>query len=204
MRPWDTLENEWKKATLKFIQIRIRWKYKHIFCEKWMKNIPSMSRNSKKKSKFFLTLTAAPVCMENSFSIAFRDVFNALCKLSGGKLNAGNWKPAAAAACNECNKAAECSWALRRSSATDVVRGSFDPDGDTLLVVFNAERLALSDEIDEAAVDVIGQHEHNPAKPTADWKIWFVIFFECQIGETKMIYRFLYESRFFFPINQSN
>lgn len=85
---------------------------------------------------------------------------------------------------------------MRRSSATDVVRGSFGPDGDTLLVVFNAERLALNDEIDEAAVDVIGQHEHNPAKPRAIGKfdLLFFDFFECQIGETKMIYRFLYES----------
>lgn len=124
--------------------------------------------------------------MENSFSIAFREVFNALCKLSGGKLNAGNWKPAAAAACNECNNAAECSWALRRSSATDVVRGSLEPDGDTLLAEFNAdERLALNDEIDEAVVDVIGQHEHKPGKPIAkpgtigsiDLLLFNVIFF---------------------------
>lgn len=80
-------------------------------------------------------------------------------------MNAGKEKPAAAAACNDCNNAAECSCALRRSSATDVVRGSCDAV-DKLLAAFNAdERLALNDEIDDAVVDVIGQHEHNPGNP---------------------------------------
>lgn len=55
---------------------------------------------------------------------------------------------------------------MRRSSATDDVRGSFDATVDTVLAVFSAdERLALNDEIDEAVVDVIGQHEHKPGKP---------------------------------------
>lgn len=90
----------------------------------------------------------------------------ALCKLSGGKLNAGNEKPAAAAACNDCNNAAECSCALRRNSATDVVRGSCDDTVDTLFAfVIAVERLALNDEIDDAADDVIGQHEHKPGNP---------------------------------------
>lgn len=113
-----------------------------------------------------LYFTVAPGCIENSFNIAFRDEVNALCKLSGGKLNAGNEKPAAAAACNDCNNAAECSCALRRSSATDVVRGSFDAPVDIQLAVFNAdERLALNDEIDDAVDDEIGQHEHKPGNP---------------------------------------
>ena len=48
-------------------------------------------------------------------------------KESGGKCRPGNAKPAAAAACRDCNKAAECSWALRLSSATDEERGSQFP-----------------------------------------------------------------------------
>lgn len=43
---------------------------------------------------------------------------------SGGRWRPGNAKPAAAAACKDCNKAAECSWALRRNSATEDERGS--------------------------------------------------------------------------------
>lgn len=92
--------------------------------------------------------------------------FRVLLKFNGGK-NAGNEKPAAAAACNDCKSAAECSWALRRSSATDVVRGSFDVDADETLTFVNAdERFVLNDEIDGVVDDVIvGQHEHKPGNP---------------------------------------
>lgn len=100
-------------------------------------------------------------------------MLSALCKLSGGKLNAGNEKPAAAAACKLCNKAAECSCALRRSSATEVVRGSLGDVHDVAafvivdrLDVADVERLALSDDEIDAADDVIvGQHEHKPGNP---------------------------------------
>lgn len=94
-------------------------------------------------------------------------MLSALCNVNGGKLNAGNEKPAAAAACNDCNKAAECSWALRLNSATDVVRGSPTDAVDTLPAFDIAvERLALNDEIDDVADDVIvGQHEHKPGNP---------------------------------------
>lgn len=95
------------------------------------------------------------------FSIDLR----AWLKLSGGK-NAGNENPAAAAACNDCKRAAECSCALRRSSATDVVRGSFDDD--VLTLVFG-ERFALNDEIDDVVAEVIvGQHEHKPGNPVCN------------------------------------
>lgn len=90
-----------------------------------------------------------------------------LLKFNGGK-NAGNENPAAAAACNDCRRAAECSWALRRNSATDVVRGSLvDDDAVETLTFVNAdERVALREEIDDAVVDVIvGQHEHKPGNP---------------------------------------
>lgn len=73
---------------------------------------------------------------------------------SGEKCKAGNEKPAAAAACNDCNSAAECSWALRRSSATELDRGSAVAD--------------VGDSDDDADDDVvggfIGQHEHKPGK----------------------------------------
>lgn len=102
-----------------------------------------------------------------SVIIDFLELVSALCNVSGGKLNAGNENPAAAAACKDCISAAECSWALRRNSATDVVRGSFDDDVDTLLAfVIVVERLAVNDGIDDVADDVIvGQHEHNPGNP---------------------------------------
>lgn len=108
-------------------------------------------------------------CSEKSFIIDFRELVSALCKVSGGKLNAGNEKPAAAAACNDCNKAAECSCALRRNSATDVVRGSLADAVDTLLAfVIVVARLAVNDEIDDVADDVIvGQHEHKPGNPVS-------------------------------------
>lgn len=98
---------------------------------------------------------------KHGFNIDFR----ALVKFNGGK-NAGNENPAAAAACNDCKSAAECSWALRRNSATDVVRGSFADDVDTLTFVIAGERFALNDEIDDVVDDVIvGQHEHKPGNP---------------------------------------
>lgn len=110
-------------------------------------------------------------------NIVFRLPASALCRLSGGKLNAGNEKPAAAAACSDCNKAAECSWALRRNSATDVVRGS-DDDGDPDVVANGGDRFDVmpvdevvrfeaNDEIDAAAdADdvIVGQQEQRPGK----------------------------------------
>lgn len=72
---------------------------------------------------------------------------------SGEKCNAGNEKPAAAAACNDCSSAAECSWALRRSSATELERGSVVADvGDS------------DDDADDVVGGLIGQHEHKPGK----------------------------------------
>lgn len=121
-------------------------------------------------------------------SIVFRLLANALCRLSGGKLNAGNENPAAAAACSECNNAAECSWALRRNSATDVVRGSVDdeddgePDavangGDKFVEMLDEElvRFVDNDEIDDATVEavvMVGQHEHKPGKAKGKKKTW--------------------------------
>lgn len=91
----------------------------------------------------------------------------ALLKFNGGK-NAGNENPAAAAACSDCKSAAECSWAFRRNSATDVVRGSFvDDDVTPAALVIIGERFVHNDEIDDVVDDVIvGQHEHRPGKPT--------------------------------------
>lgn len=90
----------------------------------------------------------------------------ALLKFIGGK-KAGNENPAAAAACSDCRSAAECSWALRRSSATDVVRGSFADDVVTpAALVIIGERFVHNDEIDDVVDDVIvGQHEHKPGNP---------------------------------------
>lgn len=110
-------------------------------------------------------------------NIVFRLLANALCRLNGGKLNAGNEKPAAAAACSDCNNAAECSWALRRNSATDVVRGS-DDDGDPEAETNGGDRFDVmpdeevvrfeaKEEIDATAdADdvIVGQQEHRPGK----------------------------------------
>lgn len=125
-------------------------------------------------------------------NIVFRLLANAVCRLNGGKLNAGNEKPAAAAACNDWNNAAECSWALRRNSATDVVRGSVvdddddgDPDdvangGDKFVEMPDDElvRFVDNEEIDataEADEVIVGQQEHRPGK--ANKKNWMLIFF---------------------------
>lgn len=119
---------------------------------------------------------ASVVAIEKSFAIAFLPLFRALWRAKGGRLKAGNENPAAAAACKDCNNAAECSWAFLRSSATDVVLGSeLDVDklgkvGDPEDVVRESVILAaaldiVNDEIAEAAeeVDVIeGQHVHRP------------------------------------------
>lgn len=75
----------------------------------------------------------------------------ALCKESGGKCSAGNENPAAAAACSDCNRAAECSCAFRRNSATELDLGS-----DVLL-----ELVGDRDDADDVG-GFIGQHEHNP------------------------------------------
>lgn len=89
-------------------------------------------------------------------------------KFNGGNENAGNENPAAAAACSDCKSAAECSWAFRRNSATDVVRGSFADDVVTpAALVIIGERFVHNDEIDDVVDDVIvGQHEHRPGNPT--------------------------------------
>lgn len=99
-----------------------------------------------------------------SLIIDFLELVSALCNVSGGKLNAGNEKPAAAAACNDCNSAAECSWALRRNSATDVVRGSLTDDADEMVPVFAivVARFPLIDAVDDV---IVGQHEHRPGNP---------------------------------------
>lgn len=114
-----------------------------------------------------LLLVNAALDTKAGFNIDFRE----LLKLSGGK-NAGNENPAAAAACNDCKRAAECSWALRRNSATDVVRGSFADD----VVTLAGERFALNDDIDDVVDDVIvGQHEHKPGNP--EYNHIFIEFF---------------------------
>lgn len=98
-------------------------------------------------------------------SPGFNMDLRAVLKFNGGK-NAGNENPAAAAACSDCKSAAECSWALRRNSATDVVRGSFADDVGTQTFANADERFALNDEIDDVDDDVIvGQHEHKPGNP---------------------------------------
>lgn len=77
--------------------------------------------------------------------------FVALWSDNGEKCNAGNEKPAAAAACNDCSSAAECSCALRRSSATELERGSVVADvGDS------------DDDADDVVGGLMGQHEHKP------------------------------------------
>lgn len=79
--------------------------------------------------------------------------FDALWSDNGEKCNAGNEKPAAAAACNDCSSAAECSWALRRSSATELERGSVVADvGDS------------DEDADDVVGGLIGQQEHKPGK----------------------------------------
>lgn len=129
--------------------------------------------------------------IEKSVGIILRPLLSALWSASGGKLKAGNEKPAAAAAWSDCNNAAECSCALRRNSATEVVRGSDDDDrvetpltaaiDDVKLETAAAEdaqrRLAESEEIADAAetdeaIDV-GQHEQSPgnaAKRDERWR----------------------------------
>lgn len=124
--------------------------------------------------KMSLLLVVDPVLI---LKLGFNIDFRVLLKFNGGK-NAGNEKPAAAAACNDCNRAAECSCALRRNSATDVVRGSLADDVETFV---NAdERFALNDEIDDVVDDVIvGQHEHKPGNPAQNQNVvgfFYLIF----------------------------
>lgn len=76
--------------------------------------------------------------------------FNAECNDNGGKCNPGKANPAAAAAWSDCKSAAECSWAFRLNSATELERGSDDDVDDDDVVVFGG---------------LIGQHEHNPGNP---------------------------------------
>lgn len=79
--------------------------------------------------------------------------FSAECNDNGGKCSEGNENPAAAAACKDCSRAAECSCALRRNSATELDRGSEEfpllpPVGD-------------KEDADEVGT-LMGQHEHRP------------------------------------------
>lgn len=85
---------------------------------------------------------------------------NVVCNDSGGKLKAGNDKPAAAAALIDCNNADECSSARRRNSATDVDRISDVDVGittDTERFIENVDVLG-----NPAAIGfIIGQHVHD-------------------------------------------
>lgn len=84
---------------------------------------------------------------------------------NGDKCSPGNAKPAAAAACRDCRRAAECSWALRRSSATELERGSVE------LAQFEGARMedtaegadddgeAATTEVGGELVGLIGQQE---------------------------------------------
>ena len=95
------------------------------------------------------------VCVIISLALVVFRLFRALCNESGGKCKAGNEKPAAAAACNDWSSAAECSWALRRSSATELDRGSdAEPVGDK-------DDCEWADELDVVGF-FIGQHEQRP------------------------------------------
>lgn len=83
----------------------------------------------------------------------------------GGKWRPGKAKPAAAAACKDCNKAAECSWALRLNSATEEERGSqlecVEWGGDSGELVAEEQDTAT----EELAVECGGfrvQHEQRP------------------------------------------
>lgn len=83
-----------------------------------------------------------------------------MCNDNGGKLNAGNDRPAAAAALIDCKSADECSSARRRNSATDVDRMSVDDVGmttDTERLIENVDVLGKP-----AAIGlIIGQHVHD-------------------------------------------
>lgn len=95
---------------------------------------------------------------ENSSAFPRPDMEN------GGKWSPGKASPAAAAACRECNRAAECSCAFLLSSATELDLGS------ELLVGVNAEETdAIAEpaieQVGELLVGFIGQHEQRPGKP---------------------------------------
>lgn len=87
---------------------------------------------------------------------------NVVCNDSGGKLNAGNEMPAAAAALIDWRRAVECSSARRRSSATDVERMSDVDVGmttDTERFIENVDVLG-----NPAAIGlIIGQHVQEAA-----------------------------------------
>lgn len=97
------------------------------------------------------------------------ELLNAECSERGGKCSPGNASPAAAAACNDCKSAAECSCALRLNSATELERGS-----DVKLLIVDVADVDDDDDDDDVAVDdtggkvggFMGQHEHNPGNPT--------------------------------------
>lgn len=107
-------------------------------------------------------------------SLGLRPLLRAVCSDSGGRWNPGNAKPAAAAACSECRRAAECSWAFRRSSATEDERGSDDPRDELLVEVVPVLQIEWAREVhvgEDVAVeeplvmgDFAGQHEHRPGK----------------------------------------
>lgn len=91
--------------------------------------------------------------------------FRALCNDNGGKCKAGNENPAAAAAWSDCKSAAECSWAFRRNSATELERGS-----DVLF-----ELVGDNDDADDVG-GFMGQHEHRPGKAEIKIKIKLLIW----------------------------
>lgn len=101
-------------------------------------------------------------------------LLNVVCNDNGGKLNAGNDRPAAAAALIDCNRAVECSSARRRSSATDVDRISDVVVGmttDTERFMENVDVLGSP-----AAIGlIIGQHvQEAVGKPklVLKWNKW--------------------------------
>lgn len=110
---------------------------------------------------------------------------------SGGRWNPGKASPAAAAACSECSRAAECSCALRRSSATEEERGSGSPLLTTELVIADRpeadepttvppvcavveggeDELHVGDEEEPVVVGVLtGQQEQSPGKAAGSEK----------------------------------
>lgn len=114
---------------------------------------------------------------EMGLSFNLRWWFVALCSDNGEKCSAGKENPAAAAACNDCSNAAECSWALRRSSATELERGSVLADvGDN------------DDEAEDVVGGFIGQQEHRPGKAKYNKKIIKLIIY---FGRKKKSFAFL-------------
>lgn len=101
----------------------------------------------------------------------------AWCNDNGGKWSPGKDNPETATACKLWSKAAECSCALRRNSATDEVLASVDvePDGDNAdeqtLFDWDVVGSWVNDEhvveivVDDDCVLLLGQHEHKLGNP---------------------------------------